>query len=136
MAELIRCKRAGYNPSLSQFQNQVGALWDNFFGRHQQALAETAEYDTTDFDIHDGDNEVVIRAELPGFEPGDISVELRGDVLVIQAERNQKEGKRGQPCQRLVHAEYSRTLRIPANVRAENIRALYDKGVLELHIPR
>ena len=52
-----------------------------------QSLSEMRVWD---FDVTENDKEVVVRAELPGFEENEIDVQLDQDVLTIRAEKQQK----------------------------------------------
>jgi HSP20 family protein len=47
-----------------------------------------------DFDVKDNDQEIVVRAELPGFEANELDVQLNNDVLTIKAEKEQKDERK------------------------------------------
>ncbi len=76
------------------------------------------------------DKEVVIRAEIPGFEENELDAQIDRDVLTIKAEHEKKDNG---------HEEYRtfvRSVALPAGIDAEHVQATYRNGVLELHIPR
>jgi HSP20 family protein len=83
-----------------------------------------------DFDVQENDKEIVVRAEMPGFDEKDLDVQLNNDVLSIRAEKRQEEegGRR--------FSSFSRAVTLPPGVEAEKARASYRNGVLELHFPR
>lgn len=83
-----------------------------------------------DFHVTEGDNEVVVRAEMPGFEVKDVDVQLADNVLTIKAEARQ-EGKEGQSLN-----TFYRAVTLPSGVDTDKADASYRNGVLELHIPR
>jgi HSP20 family protein len=83
-----------------------------------------------DFDITENENQITVRAEIPGFEPNELDVEMQNDVLTIKAEKEQK-GERGEE-----YRSFYRSVTLPAGVDTEKAQATYRNGVLELHIPR
>ena len=80
------------------------------------------------------DDRYVIRAELPGLDPGnDIEVTVEGRILTIRAERRQQDNG---PCRsEFRYGSLARAVRLPARVEAADVTARYDKGVLEVSVP-
>ena len=79
----------------------------------------------------------VIHAELPGIDPKDVDISVVGDQLTIKGERKaSKEAKREDYLLSEVHyGSFERTLTLPEGVRADNIRANYKNGILEVTLP-
>jgi HSP20 family protein len=84
------------------------------------------------------ENELCIRAELPGIDPDqDIDISVAEGMLTISAERRQeerhedKEGFRSE----FRYGSFYRSLPLPANATAEDIKASYRDGVLEITVP-
>jgi HSP20 family protein len=82
----------------------------------------------------------VVRAELPGIDPDkDVEVHVDGGALTISAERREEtsEGERGKPGYRseFRYGSYQRSLRLPTTVTAEQVKATYADGILEVRIP-
>ena len=88
-------------------------------------------------DIIDKGDKYVLEAELPGFEKGDIHIDLDGDMLTIRAEHNSEEEKKHHKYvrQERSYSSYSRSFRI-ADVKPDEISAEYKNGVLELVMPK
>jgi len=82
------------------------------------------------FDAHQDEKEVVVRAELPGFEPDELHVEVHEDVLTVKAEK--KEKAEGQQSYR----SFARRVSLPTGVETDKAQATYRNGVLELHLPK
>src|SRR5215207_803579 len=61
-----------FNPGLSPFDVDFGSMrvWD--------------------FDLREEENATIVEAEMPGFEPDDIDVQINNNMLTIKAERQQK----------------------------------------------
>jgi HSP20 family protein len=83
-----------------------------------------------DFDVSENDKEIVIRAEMPGFEQNEIDVQINNDALTIKAEKEQKIDGRQE------YRSFIRTVVLPHGINPEKVQATYRNGVLELHIPR
>ena len=128
----------GRSHPLAQLQDQFDALWDRIFsGWPMPAEQEFGSERFWDLDMEEGDNEVVVRAEIPGFEPSDLDVQINNDVLTIKAEKKQEtEEQAGGRQRERRYAMYRRSMTLPAGTNPDKAEANYRSGVLELHIPR
>jgi HSP20 family protein len=80
---------------------------------------------------------LIIRAEVPGVDPKDVDITVMGDQLTIRGTREQRVEE--QSCS-FIHREFSygsfeRAIRLPGGVKAEDVKASYSNGVLELTVP-
>jgi HSP20 family protein len=77
-------------------------------------------------------------AHLPGVSEGDVKIELDENVLTISGERKSahKETKEGYYRVERAYGSFSRTLTLPEGVDADSISANFDRGVLEVQIPK
>jgi HSP20 family protein len=80
----------------------------------------------------------VLRADLPGLSEDDVSIELEDNVLTVAGERTAEHEQKKEGFYRLERAfgEFRRSLTLPDGVNADGIAATFDKGVLEVRIPR
>src|SRR5207247_283225 len=78
------------------------------------------------------ENELVVRAEMPGFDMKEIDVSVRGNELTIRAEHTEPE--KGEKAEHR-HARLERTMTLPAGVEPDKVEAVYRNGVLEVHLP-
>lgn len=86
-------------------------------------------------DVQDSEDELVVRAEAPGFDPEEIDVHLSGDRLVIQAEHKAEQKTDGNG--RYSHyGKFYRSMNVPSGIEADKIEANYKNGVLEVHLPK
>jgi len=84
------------------------------------------------------DGTLVIRADLPGIDPGkDVEVTVSDGMLRIEAERRteEKREEKGYVRQELRYGSLSRSLPLPAGVTEADVSAAYKDGVLEIRIP-
>lgn len=88
-------------------------------------------------DVAEHDGDIVVTADLPGFETDDIDLTVAGDALTIRAERDvdaEHESEHYVHRERRHHA-VRRTVRLPAEVREEEATASYTNGVLSVTLP-
>jgi HSP20 family protein len=117
---------------LSLFRTQLDALFNRFFG----PLAGEEEFGANwGMDMTEDDKEVVVRVELPGFEPEDIDVRVSGDTLTIQAEHAQgKEGRQEEAGR--WYRSFRGSITLEAHLDTSKVEVTYRNGVLEVHLPR
>lgn len=89
-------------------------------------------------DVIDHDEEVVVRAELPGVEKDAIDVSLSETSVTIKAEtrREEKEEKGDYYRCEIARGAFVRTVTLPDYVDTENARASFKDGILELFLPK
>lgn len=90
-------------------------------------------------DIRDEGNRYELEAELPGFQKGDINVNIDGDCLTIAAERKstgEEKDKSGNYIRReRSYSSYRRSFDI-SNVDSSAVSAEYTDGILKLSLPK
>ena len=89
-------------------------------------------------DIYETDDEIVVKAELPGLESKDIKVEMEKNRLLIKGERKLEKGL-NEENYHLIERSYGafqRTFTLSTEVIFDNINAKYQDGVLEIKLPK
>jgi HSP20 family protein len=113
-------------------------FFDGFFDEF--ALPEMADEKQwlPTVDISETDDQVIIRAEVPGLDKKDISITLSEGLLTIQGEKKQEkeEEKENYRFVERRYGSFSRSLRVPRGVDADKIEAGYKDGVLKVVIPK
>jgi HSP20 family protein len=89
-------------------------------------------------DLVETDDHFVLQTDLPGVSEDDVDVELDNDVLTVSGERKAEHETREKGYYRVERASgsFRRSLRLPEGVDPEAIEASFDKGVLEVRIPK
>ena len=89
-------------------------------------------------DIFEKDENLVIRAEVPGVEKDAIDIRLENGVLTLRGERKQESEINEDNAYRLerTYGAFTRSFSLPTTVDATKIQALYKDGILELRIPK
>ena len=89
-------------------------------------------------DVYDNDDNIVLKAEIPGIDKKDIEIDVKGRVLTLKGERSSdnevKEDNyyRRERC----FGKFERAFNLPVNVELDKIKANYKDGVLEIEIPK
>lgn len=81
---------------------------------------------------------LVIDAELPGVDPKDVDVSVRGDELTLRGKVNVRESGKGETYHRRERpvGEFARMLQLPFRADSGGVKASYKNGVLRLTVPR
>lgn len=88
-------------------------------------------------DLVKKDDQMVLRADLPGIKPEDVKIEVEGDVLTVSGSHREekKEEKEHYMRRERRFGSFSRSMILPSGVRPEDIEATCENGVLEVTIP-
>jgi len=112
-----------------------GALTQSDIGQ-MPALAQTADW-TPRVEAFERDNRLVIRADLPGVDRGDVRGDIRDDAVILQGERREEHERRqgGIYVSEVVSGSFYREIPLPENVNVDEATAAFRDGVLEIVIP-
>ena len=101
-------------------------------------LEETFDLGAPRVDVIDRDEEVLVRAEVPGVEKKDLEVNLTGRHLHIKGERRHEEKKETGELIRseIARGAFSRTILLPEELDFDKAKADFKDGILEIHLPK
>ena len=127
--------------------SEMDRIFDSFLGRGWMRpwrlgfprIAESAlELKLPTVDVINRDNEIVVRAELPGVEKKDLDVSLGDDAVTIKGStRKEEQEENGDYCRHEISAgSFSRTVSLPAAVNTDAAKASFKDGLLELTLPK
>jgi HSP20 family protein len=130
-----------HDPLLS-FHREVDRMLDDFFsgfGRRsiRSPLASWAAPDPS-LDLTESEKEIVVTAEMPGLDDKDFEVSVSGDVLTLKGEKKtqHEQGNGDAYYVERRFGVFSRSVRLPFEIKDEKVEARYDKGVLTIRIPK
>jgi HSP20 family protein len=88
-------------------------------------------------DVFEKEGEMVIRLDLPGIEKKDVKVKVLDDVLSIEGERKLEKKIEEQKylCQEAFYGAFTRRIALPNPVEEYEVKATFQNGVLEIHVP-
>jgi len=129
-----------FNPLFAEFGLGKDRL-NRLFGRDDVwetgAGLAPAEW-TPAVDILEGENEIVIKAELPGMNPKDIVVNVDNNVLTLKGERRFEKEDKKENYHRVerTYGTFSRSFALPEYIDPATVRADYKDGVLKIVFPK
>jgi HSP20 family protein len=88
-------------------------------------------------DVMTKDNTLITRVDLPGMKKDDVSVEVEDGYLTLSGERKKefKEDKDNVYREEREYGSFCRTVPLPSGVKAEDVKATFVNGVLEVLVP-
>lgn len=89
-------------------------------------------------DLVETEDDFLLRADLPGMSEDDVTIELQGTVLTLSGERKPEHDGDDTGYYRLERGwgRFTRSLTVPEGIDSTGITARFDRGVLEVHIPK
>ena len=137
MANLMRLDPAREMMSLRDAMDRLfeeSFLRPGFFGANESGAAMLP------MDMYETENEVIVKAAVPGVKPEDIEVTVTGDLLTIKGEfKTESENgdeKRNWHRQERRFGSFSRQVTLPAGVNTDACQADFEDGVLTLQLPK
>lgn len=126
------------NRSVIPFASAINQVFDDFipgfFGRTDTPNVNFRP----SVDIVEQENQIIVKADMPGLEKGNIKVTVDDGILSIEGTRNEtrKETDKGYVRNERFIGTFSRSFNLPAWADASKIAADYKNGVLEVTIPK
>ena len=122
---------------MSSLQTEMNRLFNAAFDT-PSAANSTARRWTPAMDLLETDDEFVIRADLPGMSESDVSIELEDNVLTVSGERRTEHEDKREGFYRVErsYGSFSRSLTLPKGVDPEAVNASFNRGVLEVRVPK
>jgi HSP20 family protein len=89
-------------------------------------------------DIYEADQELVVKADLPGLELKDIDLQIQENVLSLRGEKKAEKEIKEERYHRIErsHGSFQRSFTLPNIVDQEKAKAKFKDGVLEIRIPK
>ncbi len=121
---------------LNTIQGEMNRLFNTFFespqgGSHPRRWIPA-------MDLVETEEDFVLRADLPGVSEDEVNIELDANVLTVSGERKSEHEERKEGYYRVERSSgsFSRSLTLPEGVDADGVTANFDRGVLEIRIPK
>jgi HSP20 family protein len=127
------------------FRREMERLFEDFFSvfgaparQEREGAQLPAGIIAPRIDVSETDDEVRIKAELPGVNEKDIDVRLVDDVLTIRGEAQTEHEEKQQDYRVMERARgtFVRSLRLPFMADASQVQASFKDGILSVTIPK
>ena len=128
--------RWGRVPNFNALQDQVNKLFDGSLQGSGDNSAITSWAPAVD--IYETENELVLKADLPGVEEKNIDLRVENNMLTVRGERQFETKVKEDNYLRVerTYGSFSRSFGLPNTVNTEAITAEYKQGVLTVQLPK
>lgn len=125
---------------LIELHQEMDRLFDTVLSGTESlgTMRPTGSMQPLRLDVHEGEREISIAAELPGVKPSEVDVQVNGDILTISGEKR-SETDRKQEDYRVTERSYGRfrrTVQLPFAPDPDQVRAQCEHGVLTVRLPK
>ncbi len=123
---------------LDEMKREMDKLFEEFFapvaGTRSGYIKPGAGVIKPAIEMFDRDNDIVIRAELPGVNKEDVDISITNDALAIKGEYKKSEEIKEDNyyLREKSYGSFSRTIALPPEVDADKVSATMKNGVLEI----
>jgi len=89
-------------------------------------------------DMYQTDNEVVVKASIPGLKAEDVQINVSGDVLTLKGEVKQEEERQDKAWHIREHrfGSFERSIGLPTDVKSDKADAMFENGILTITLPK
>ena len=132
MANIIR-----WDPmrEMMGMRDLMDRAFDDFFSR---SSISSEGYGVLNVDMIQTDDDVIVKASIPGVKPDDINISVTGDTLTIRGEIKEDEEVKNANyhIRELRMGSFARSILLPGPVVADKAKAEFDNGILKLSLPK
>jgi HSP20 family protein len=133
MSSIIRWEPAREMMTLREAMDR---LFDDAFTR--PLSLNNGNWSVPAVDMYQTDNEVVVKAALPGIKADEVQINVTGELLTLKGETKQEEEKK----EKAYHIReqrwgtFERSIALPTQVVADKAKAEFENGVLTITLPK
>ena len=142
MTDLVR-----FDPfrEITPFRDVMDRFFDrnlfdrNFFRPTNGWSLLEGDIGTLALDVYEDEDNLIVEASLAGVNPDDVDVSISGNMLTIKGEtekEEEKEEKGKYYCRERRYGAFHRSVTLPTDVDADKVKAVFEKGVLKLTLPK
>ncbi len=120
---------------LTSLKSQMDKIFETLLGEGEDIKSGSW---VPPVDIYETENEIVIKAEVPGVALNDIEIKVEDDTLIIRGEKKFERDIEKETYHRAerVYGKFQRSFIIPKSVDKEGIKASLKQGVLTIVLPK
>jgi HSP20 family protein len=116
-------------------RDAMDRLFDDAFTR---PLSMRDGWSSPAIDMYQTDDEIVVKASLPGFKADDVQINITGDVLTLRGEMKHEDEKKEKAWHMREQrwGSFERSVALPTNVVADRANADFENGILTITLPK
>jgi HSP20 family protein len=131
----ITKKEKGAN-ELVRFRNRMNNLFQDFFEDWNWPSWEHNHWPA--IDVADKENEIIVRAEVPGCKAEDVDITVNRNILTISGEKKEEHEQKDKGYYHIErsYGSFRRDISLPAEVKSDKIEAACKDGILTIKLPK
>ena len=112
-------------------------LFDDAF-THPLSARDGWSASTPAMDMYQTDDEIVVKASLPGIKADEVQINITGDVLTLKGEVKHEEEKNDKAwhIREQRWGSFQRSVALPTNVVSDKAKAEFENGILVITLPK
>ena len=120
-------------------RDAMDRLFDDAFTRPFSLMREGGTaWSSPAIDMYQTDNEVVVKAALPGMKADEVQINVTGDILTLKGELKHEEEKKDRSWHVREHrwGAFERSITLPTGVISDKAKADFENGILTITLPK
>jgi HSP20 family protein len=134
MSNLIRWEPAREMMTLREAMDR---LFDDAF-THPLSIRDGWSMASPAIDMYQTENDVVVKASIPGMKAEDVQINITGDVLTLKGELKQEDERKDKAwhIREQRFGSFERSVALPTAVKTDKADAVFENGVLTITLPK
>lgn len=133
----IKKREDAFDSDIDLFRKSISDLFDDFFEVKKGSLYDS-DYMPA-IDVREDDRNIYIKADVPGIDEKNLSVNIENNILTIKGEKSEE--RRDEKDKKVLimerkYGSFQRSIRLPEGIHSNSIKANFKNGVLSIDIPR
>ncbi len=122
---------------MMQLQNAVDRIFESELASTLPLWRQSATAWMLPLDVIETEDEFIVKASIPGISPDELDISLTDNVLTIKGEIKVEEAEDVRyHLRERRFGMFQRSISLPVPVNSNKVEAVYENGVLTLHIPK
>ncbi|MBI5886993.1 MAG: Hsp20/alpha crystallin family protein [Deltaproteobacteria bacterium] len=119
-------------------QERMSRLFDEALGRFKGCSAVPGATWFPPVDIYETDEQIILKAEIPGIDARHVTIEIEGNSLTLRGERKHAKNLKEENYHRMerFYGQFCRVFNLPMAVDKTAITAQFNDGVLKVTVPK
>lgn len=122
---------------MMQLQNAIDRIFESELTSTLPLWQQSATAWMLPLDVIETEDEFIVKASIPGINPDELDISITDNVLTIKGEIKAEEAE---DVRYYLHERrygmFQRSISLPVPVNSDKVEAVYENGVLTLHIPK
>jgi HSP20 family protein len=126
--------------TLDHFRRSVDQLFENFYGASAESGRSVPSSNgqwmfSPVIETAWGDNNLQLRAIVPGVSQQDLKVSVQNNQLILEGERRVPESYKNNAHTQLTYGRFYAALTLPSGLNVDKLNAKLQDGILDIQIP-